>query len=105
MFVHAIAVGMMQVAIVQMVNMIAMTDGGMATPGAMLMQMSKMFAFVAVGHRRCLLSDLSFCPPRRATNETYTVSDRNGDCWWGERGIRLPDPPITRDGTSERDGF
>lgn len=50
-FVHVIAMGMVEVTIVQVVNMIAMTDGGMATARAMPVRMIRMLTFVAIGHR------------------------------------------------------
>ena len=60
-FVHVISVRMMHMAIVQIVNMIAMAKGGMAAAGAVLVGMSKVLAFAAIGHRRCLLPHPLFC--------------------------------------------
>lgn len=77
-FVHVISVRMMHMAIVQIVNMIAMAKGGMAAAGAVLVYMSKVLAFAAIGHRRCLLPIhcSAFCPVRGS--KAYADAGRNG---------------------------
>jgi hypothetical protein len=61
-FVYMIAMRMVQMAIVQIVDVVAMRDCGVSAARAMLMLMVSVMRFVACAHA-CLL-----CPPGRARN-------------------------------------
>ncbi|MCH9809464.1 MAG: hypothetical protein K0U74_17200 [Alphaproteobacteria bacterium] len=50
MLVHVVAVGMMQVPIMQIINVITVLDGGVPAAGAMVVWMIFVFWIIAVAH-------------------------------------------------------